>query len=262
MIPKLEFENNSNKGEVLFFIMYRMHAQIGHPGKGNNIWKPVYKSEIKTNAPNIRNKASFLFNQFSILISDICGSEEDKEVKIEFFRSQKNGRHVNLGQVLFTVEELRGQEDHLFKLTKSTGVLTFEKLLIQKKNSFLEYIFGGCELNLAIAIDFTLSNGDPKERDSLHSLNLNNNQYYQALRSVGDILQFYDTDKQFPTFGFGARLPYHNLPGVSHCFALNGNIFDPECEGLDGVLEAYKSALRNVNLYGPTHFSSVLDVVN
>ena len=195
MVPKLEFENNSNKGEMLFFIMYRMHAQMGHPGKGSHIWKPVYKSEIKTNDQKQRNKASFVFNQFSILITDICGNDEDKEVKIEYFRSQKNGRHVNLGQVLFTVEELRNQESHMFKLTKSTGVMTFDKLLIQKKNSFLEYIFGGCELNLAIAIDFTLSNGDPKERDSLHSLNLNNNQYYQALRSVGDILQFYDTDK-------------------------------------------------------------------
>ena len=77
-------------------------------------------------------------------------------------------------------------------------------------------------------------------------------------------MQFYDTDKQFPTFGFGASLPFHgdNYAHVSHCFALNGNICDPECDGLDGVLDAYKKALKHVKLYGPTHFAEVLDMVN
>lgn len=50
--------------------------------------------------------------------------------------------------------------------------------------------------------------------------------------------------------------------GASHCFALNGNIFDPECEGLDGVLDAYKHSLHNADLYGPTHFNKVIETVN
>jgi hypothetical protein len=32
----------------------------------------------------------------------------------------------------------------------------------------LDYIFGGCEIGLSIAIDFTLSNGAPEKHDSLH----------------------------------------------------------------------------------------------
>ena len=46
----------------------------------------------------------------------------------------------------------------------------------------------------------------------------------------------------------------HPVPsgGTSHCFALNGNIFDPECDGLEGVLEAYLNARKNVNLV-PVH---------
>jgi hypothetical protein len=67
--------------------------------------------------------------------------------------------------------------------------LYFDVCKIQKRNSFLEYIFGGCELNLAIAIDFTLSNGDPNDRNSLHYMgNMNRNEYYQAIKSVGEIL--------------------------------------------------------------------------
>jgi hypothetical protein len=166
--------------------------------------------------------------------------------------------------VLFTVNELKQSENKQLNLTKSKAVLSFDKFSVQKRNSFLEYIFGGCELNLAIAIDFTLSNGDPADVDSLHTKNLNNNQYYQALKSVGDILQYYDTDKQFPLFGFGARIPTNQrgLGAASHCFALNGNIFDPECEGIDGVLETYKKALKEVTLYGPTHFNKIIELTN
>ena len=48
---------------------------------------------------------------------------------------------------------------------------------------------------------------------------------------------------------------------ASHCFALNGDIFNPEVDGLDGVVAAYKSALQNVNLYGPTNFAPTLEMV-
>lgn len=71
----------------------------------------------------------------------------------------------------------------------------FENLVFHKRNTFLEYIFGGCEIQLSVAIDFTLSNGHPSERDSLHYLDLNKNEYLNAIRSVGNILQYYDSDK-------------------------------------------------------------------
>ena len=32
---------------------------------------------------------------------------------------------------------------------------------IQKKESFLDYLFGGCEIGTQIYVDFTLSNGAP-----------------------------------------------------------------------------------------------------
>ena len=48
----------------------------------------------------------------------------------------------------------------------------------------------------------------------------------------------------------------------SHCFALNGNFFNPECDGLAGILSTYRKALNNVNLYGPTHFSQIIKLVS
>ncbi len=45
----------------------------------------------------------------------------------------------------------------------------------QKTNTFLEYIFGGIKIDLTIAIDLTLSNGDPNSTDSLHYLDPSKN---------------------------------------------------------------------------------------
>ncbi len=68
------------------------------------------------------------------------------------------------------------------------GLASFNGLRFEKKHTFLDYIFGGCEVSLAVAIDFTLSNGDPTNRNSLHYFDLNRNQYLQAIQAVGPIL--------------------------------------------------------------------------
>ena len=58
-----------------------------------------------------------------------------------------------------------------------------------------------------------------------------------SLRAIGEILQYYDSDKKIPAYGFGANIPPAGR--VSHCFALNGDIFNPECNGIQGVEYAY-----------------------
>lgn len=92
----------------------------------------------------------------------------------------------------------------------------------------MDYIFGGCEIGLSIAIDFTLSNGDPNQPNSLHRLDPNRNEYLHAIKSVGSILQYYDSDKLIPAFGFGAVIPPFETK-TDHCFAINGDIFKPDC---------------------------------
>lgn len=61
--------------------------------------------------------------------------------------------------------------------------------------------------------------------------------------------------------GFGAAIPPYNQ-NANHCFALNGNIFDPEVDGIENVIEVYKNAITKVELYGPTNFSPILNLVN
>lgn len=146
------------------------------------------------------------------------------------------------------------------KKNNRIGRALFKNLQIVKRHTFLEYVFGGCEINLAIAVDFTLSNGSPDDKDSLHYFDLNKNEYLNAIKSVGSILQYYDSDKNIPLLGFGAKIPPVNNR-ASNCFAVNGDIFDPECDGLDGVIAAYQHALKKINFYGPTYFNEVIKIM-
>jgi hypothetical protein len=75
--------------------------------------------------------------------------------------------------------------------------------------SFLDYIFGGCEINVHVAIDFTLSNGECHDKKSLHYLDpyTLTNSYTEAIVACLGILENYSSDKMFPVYGFGGILP-------------------------------------------------------
>ena len=64
-----------------------------------------------------------------------------------------------------------------------------------------------------------LSAGNPSQPTSLHYMNpYQLNMYAMALKAVGDIIQDYDSDKLFPAYGFGAKLPPDGK--ISHVFPL------------------------------------------
>jgi hypothetical protein len=94
-----------------------------------------------------------------------------------------------------------------------------------KRPSFVDYLRGGLQLNMAVAIDFTGSNGVPKSPTSLHFMNPNApNQYQLAINFISQILLSYDSDKRIQAFGFGAKTNFlgRKSAGVDHCFPLSG----------------------------------------
>ena len=62
-------------------------------------------------------------------------------------------------------------------------------------------------------------------------------------------------------YGFGGQIPPIQNQ-ASHCFALNGDIFNPRVNGIEEVIARYKQALNSINLYGPTYFSPIINEVN
>jgi hypothetical protein len=122
-----------------------------------------------------------------------------------------------------------------------------------QKFTFLDYIRGGMQMNFVVAIDFTGSNGAYQDPRSLHHCGQTPSQYYKATQSVGQVIQDYDTDKLYPVFGFGAKIP--PTGEVSHMFPCNFNHQNPFVQGIDGILTAYYNCLPQIQFYGPTNFS-------
>ena len=88
---------------------------------------------------------------------------------------------------------------------------------------------------------------------------MQHDQYVTAIQAVGGIIQDYDSDKMFPSLGFGARIPPSGQ--VSHEFFLSLDPSNPYCAGIEGILAAYYKSLGAVQLYGPTNFSPVINHV-
>uniref|UniRef100_A0A8C9T8T7 Copine 5 n=1 Tax=Scleropages formosus TaxID=113540 RepID=A0A8C9T8T7_SCLFO len=170
-------------------------------------------------------------------------------------------RELARGQSQFTVYEVVNPKKKLKKRKYiNSGTVTLLSFSVESEYTFLDYIKGGTQIHFTVAIDFTASNGNPSQSTSLHYMNpYQMNAYAMALKAVGEIIQDYDSDKMFPALGFGAKLPPDGR--VSHEFPLNGNVDNPYCNGMEGILEAYHQSLKTVQLYGPTNFAPVVNHV-
>jgi len=73
---------------------------------------------------------------------------------------------------------------------------------------------------------------------------------------VGHVLEYYDSDKLFPVYGFGGKVTVGGT--ASHCFAVNMNEAGPEVQGVKGILDSYYASLQQVKLSGPTIFQNVI----
>ena len=145
---------------------------------------------------------------------------------------------------------------------KNPGKLILENFRAFKKPTFVDYLRGGLELNMILAIDFTASNGTPTASNSLHYMNPNSlNQYQMAIQSVGQILLNYDSDKKIPAFGFGAALkfPMMQTKTAVHCFPLSGDHSCIDSFGLEHLMQLYVNALKSVSLAGPTYFAPLVE---
>ena len=237
---------------------------------GSAQWTKVFQSEVIKNTLNPNWKVT------SMPVRELCNGDYDRQLKVDVYDWDDNSDNDLIGSFTTTLNSLRLAADQktMFrcvnpkKLSKKkyehSGEVFLKHINIESRPTFLEYIQGGTALNFSVAIDFTASNGNPRNPQSLHyiaqqgSVN-GGNQYATAIRSVGEIIEDYDADKMFPALGFGAKVPPTGQ--VSHEFFLNLRTDTPYCNGVEGILLAYLTSLQTVTLYGPTNFSPVINHV-
>ncbi|XP_072366199.1 copine-4 isoform X7 [Scyliorhinus torazame] len=228
----------------------------------------VHRTEV------IMNNLNPMWKSFKVSVNSLCSGDHDRKLKLIVWDWDSNGKHDFIGEFMSNFVEMRGAMDgrqvqwecinQKYKTKKknykNSGIVILNLCKIHKMHSFLDYIMGGCQIQFTVAIDFTASNGDPRNSCSLHYIHpYQPNEYLKALVAVGEICQDYDSDKMFPAFGFGARIPPDSK--VSHDFAINFNEENPECAGIQGVVEAYQKCLPKIQLYGPTNIAPIIQKV-
>jgi hypothetical protein len=241
---------------------YLVISRLNEDGSWTVVWKSI----------RIDNNLSPKWAPVKIPMSLLCNGDIDRPLRIEIFDYDENSSHDTMGIVETSIRGMITANNAPFLVIetakkgkrgyKNSGTLTCSNCFIEERPNFTDYIMGGCELSLIVAIDFTGSNGDPKTPQSLHYIcpaGNQKNQYEQAILSVGSIVEGYDTDKKFPVYGFGARCRGANgeYSGVQHCFPIYGGGF--EVDGLAGILKAYQDGIQNLMFSGPTLFAPLIN---
>ncbi|XP_057609879.1 copine-7 isoform X2 [Chionomys nivalis] len=208
----------------------------------------VYRTEV------VKNNLNPVWDPFKVSLNSLCSCEETRPLKCLVWDYDSRGKHDFIGDFTTTFAEMQ----KAFEEEQAQWDCVNAKYKQKKRN----YKNSGVVVlaDLKVAIDFTASNGDPRNSCSLHHINpYQPNEYLRALVAVGEVCQDYDSDKRFSALGFGARIPPKYE--VSHDFAINFNPEDDECEGIQGVVEAYQNCLPKVQLYGPTNVAPIISKV-
>lgn len=244
-LPKMDWFFGKVDGYLIF---YRSTEDGG--------WASVAQTNV------VKKDYNPTWDTFKISVQRLCNGDTMRPILIKAFDWSPNSEPDYIGEVETTVQDLESMVDldlrenkNGKKGKKSRGTIHVKKCEIVERASFLDYVMGGCEISLMVAIDFTASNGDPRDPSSLHYMGNNTeNQYTAAIRAVGSVLEHYDTDKLIPAWGFGGKLNGQ----VRHCFPLNGNESNPEVQGMMGIMQAYHESIRRYTLCGPTLFSEII----
>lgn len=158
----------------------------------------VYRSK------DIHNDLNPQWEEVTLELSTICGGKLDCPIEFAVFDHESDGKHELMGKLETTVNALvdsvkNNRPMTLMKKNKATGKIEIQKAEvstmqqqvtqgIQKLSvsstpapayvpgappstsgsAFVDYMAGGCELNVVVAIDFTGSNGDPRKPGRLH----------------------------------------------------------------------------------------------
>uniref|UniRef100_A0A9L0TH84 Copine-1 n=1 Tax=Equus caballus TaxID=9796 RepID=A0A9L0TH84_HORSE len=209
--------------------------------QGDGKWHLAYRSEV------IKNNLNPTWKRFSVPLQRFCGGDPSTPIQVRCSDYDSDGSHDLIGTFQTSLAQLQTvpaefecihpEKQQKKKSYKNSGTICVKLCQVETEYSFLDYVMGGCQIN------FTML--QPLGSQFPHCL------FSNSLSS--------HRDKLFPAFGFGAQVPPDWQ--VSHEFALNFNPNNPYCAGIQGIVDAYRQALPQVRLYGPTNFAPIINHV-
>ncbi|KAF7635787.1 Copine domain-containing protein [Meloidogyne graminicola] len=215
----------------------------------------IYKSEsIKWNSGRI------IWKTFTVQSNEICLGKL-KFICIQESDFLKLNEPQILGEFTTNFNNLRkgqGYENIYFlsyvgnrNRKKSAGNFELCRFNEVYSPSFLEYIFGGCSINLSFAVDFSRSENNVDEGNIRRYIN----DVELAIEAFGEPLNEFQNANSYPAFGFGAKIPPQFRESQEFCLNLET---DPYCRGISSVISAFKTSFVNVQPLNIAHLSHVI----
>ncbi|KAM3719856.1 Copine family protein [Dirofilaria immitis] len=219
--------------------------------------KEIYRSEV------IREHSHPIWRPFHLHLRKIA-DHRNRLLEISVMYRDEMNKTGLIGSFLTTYAKMKygPGEENIYNLINpkkkskkgylKSGTMELIKFSDVSFYSFLDYITGGTQLHLAIAVDFSRNLNINKLNDT----QIFDNDFKCAIKGIAGIIRDYNSSKMFPAFGLGAKIPptFNN----SQIFHLNFDT-EPYCRGTDGVLDAYRNAKQKVI---PNDHAEYLAVIN
>jgi hypothetical protein len=221
-------------------------------------WLMVYKT---TNIPNTNDP---FFPLVDIKGSKLCDNNFNLPLKFEIMKYKKNGSHYVIGRAFCNLNDLmipnKTLNVSMVKPKKGNMNVKFTVFSQQEVFHFLDYLEGGLNIVQLVGVDFTGSNRDPEDPESLHHITPHSlNDYQKSILSVGEILEKYNHNRLIPCYGFGAKYP--GDPSARHLIPLTGDLTQPCFRSFNDLFQGYKKIVNEIIFSGPTHFAPLLTEV-
>ena len=109
---------------------------------------------------NYHSNLNPIFQPFELKLQKLCNGDHLRPIKLELWDYNSSGEHKFVGDLDFTINQIVGEKKREFQLKdsskkKNMGSMIFEQASLVSKPEFMDYLRGGVQLALIVAIDFT-----------------------------------------------------------------------------------------------------------
>uniref|UniRef100_A0A1I7ZDH7 Copine domain-containing protein n=1 Tax=Steinernema glaseri TaxID=37863 RepID=A0A1I7ZDH7_9BILA len=238
-------------------------------GENGTIMFQVYRIEnnddrmLLYRSEPTKNGSKVLWRHFTLQRGDIADTI-DRQIEVVCYCRDDKGKRSVIGQFQTEYSALINGSSiqNLYHLIngvkgnkKSCGTFEVVRCADVTMYTFLDYVISGANVHFAVAIDFSCSETD-SEQPAIRN-------FYEdvefVVRTLGQQFHEYDPSNQYAAFGLGAKIPPLYRESQEFCLSLET---DPNCRGLDGILNAFTTALSSVKPMSNAHFAHVIYYVS
>jgi len=184
--------------------------------KDDQSWEVVWKSEV------VKDSLSPTWKVARLPLQLLCNGNSNDPLKVTIWDYEKHSKeHDHMGFVESTVADLvKEAEVHgipVFKVMrerrklfggskpKCVGLMKVLKANVLQIPSMLQYLSGGCSLDLMIGVDCSIANGVGKQ--GLHHCTSHwLNDYQAGIQKMGSIMENFARGRHSSIWGFGGKI--------------------------------------------------------